>query len=75
MNIGDAVEHINKESTSGYSHDGIYRILDFCRMKNPTTREWIDAVIYHNIRTYEKYVREKQDFENHFKLFEYAGKN
>ena len=68
MNIGDAVEHINKESTSGYSHDGIYRILDFCRMKNPTTREWIDAVIYHNIRTYEKYVREKSDFEDKFKL-------
>lgn len=68
MNVGDAVEHINKESTSGYPHDGIYRILDFCMMKNPTTREWVDAVMYHNIRTYEKYVREKQDFESHFKL-------
>ena len=68
MNIGDAVEHINKESTSGYSHEGIYRIMEFCRMKNPTTREWVDGVIYANNETYELFVREKSDFEDKFKL-------
>lgn len=68
MEIGDIVEHINKESSSGYPHDGIYRIMNFCRMKNPTTREWVDAVIYRNIRTYEMYVRDKSDFEQKFKV-------
>lgn len=68
MEVGTVVEHKDKESTSGYSHDGIYRIMDFCRMKNPTTREWVDAVIYRNIRTYDIYVREKNDFENKFKV-------
>ena len=28
MEVGDIVEHKCKESTSGYSHDGIYRIMD-----------------------------------------------
>lgn len=69
MNIGDAVEHKDKGSTSGYSHDGIYRLMDFCRMKNPTTREWVDAVIYRNVRTYEMYVREKSDFVLKFKVY------
>lgn len=68
MEVGNAVEHKCKESTSGYPHDGIYRIMEFCRMKNPTTREWVDAVIYRNIRTYENFVREKSDFEDNFKL-------
>lgn len=70
MEVGTVVEHKVKESTSGYSHDGIYRIMDFCRMKNPTTREWVDAVIYRNIRTYDTYVREKSDFEDKFKVKE-----
>lgn len=68
MEIGDIVEHIKKESSSEYPHDGIYRIMDFCRMKNPTTREWIDAIIYRNIKTYEMYVRDKSDFEQKFKV-------
>lgn len=70
MEVGNIVEHKNKESNSGYSHDGLYRIMDFCRMKNPTTREWVDAVIYRNIKTYETFVRERIDFEDKFKVFE-----
>lgn len=69
MEVGDIVEHIDKISKSGYSHDGIYRIMDFCRMKNPSTREWVDAVIYRNIRTYEMYAREKSDFVLKFKVY------
>lgn len=68
MKIGDVVEHNVKESESGYSHYGLYRIIDFCRMKNPTTREWVDSVEYRDIRTYETFVREKTDFENKFKV-------
>lgn len=68
MEIGNVVEHIKKKNTSGYPHDGIYRVMDFCRMKDPTTRKWVDAVIYRDIITYEIFVREKSDFENHFKL-------
>lgn len=69
MEVGDVVEHRDKESSSGYSHDGIYRIMDFCRMKNTSTREWVDAVIYRNVRTYEMYVREKSDFVLKFKVY------
>lgn len=63
----DLVEHKNKESNSGYSHDGIYEIMGFCRMKDPTTREWVDGIIYRNIETFEVFVREKTDFEDKFK--------
>lgn len=31
--IGDIVEHINKESKSGYPHDKKYVVYGFCRMK------------------------------------------
>ena len=67
MDTGDIVEHKSKESTSGYPHDKHYLILSpYARMKNPTTQEWVDAVIYedsgHNL-----YIREKRDFNNKFK--------
>lgn len=68
MNINDIVEHKNKQSHSGYSHDGLYEIVGFCRMKNPTTGEWADAVMYCNIKTDETFVREKSDFEDKFKV-------
>lgn len=68
MEVGNAVEHKCKESESGYPHDGIYRIMEFCRMKNPTTREWVDGVIYANNETGKLFVREKTDFEDKFKL-------
>lgn len=70
MEIGYVVEHKCKESTSGYSHDGIYEITSFCRMKDPTTREWVNAVIYCDIKTHATYVREKSDFEDKFKIVE-----
>ena len=66
MKINDIVEHKNKESESGYSHERVYKIIDFCRMKNPTAYEWVDGVIYRNIGTFELFVREKIDFENKF---------
>lgn len=71
MEVGNVVEHKNKESDSGYSHDGIYIIVDFCRMKNPTTREWVDGVIYSNIKNCDFFVREKTDFEDKFKIYEW----
>lgn len=49
MKIGDTVEHINKESKSGYPHDKKNVVYGFCRMKNPTTREWVDAVQIWNL--------------------------
>lgn len=72
MEIGQVVEHrINKKPTD----NGLYRIVDFCKMKNPTTREWVDGVIYRNIRTYEIYVREKSDFEDKFKVLKNESKD
>lgn len=44
-------------------------------MKNPTTREWVDCVVYRDIRSYETYVREKIDFEYKFKLFKHESKD
>ena len=52
---------------SGYSHDGKYQVITVeARLKNPTTREWQDCVIYANIDTDDIYVREKQDFFDKF---------
>lgn len=54
---------------SGYSHDGKYQIVCCdAKMKNPTTREWLDCVIYANIDTDDIYVREKQDFFDKFEI-------
>lgn len=72
MEIGQVVEHrIKKKPTD----NGLYRIVDFCKMKNPTTREWVDCVVYRDIRSYETYVREKIDFEYKFKLFKHESKD
>ena len=66
MGVGDIVEHKNKESKSGYPHDGIYAISNFCRMKNSISHEWEDAVIYTDTTTHELYVRELDDFIHKF---------
>ena len=64
--IGDKVEHVCKESSSGYPHDKQYHITGFCRMKDPTTREWVDGVCYSAGE--ELFVREKSDFQIHFQI-------
>lgn len=63
-------QHKDKKiGESGYSHDGKYQIVSIeARMKNPTTREWLDCVIYADIDTDVVYVREKQDFFDKFEL-------
>lgn len=72
MGVGDVVEHKDKESKSGYSHDGIYVISNFCRMKNSISREWEDAVIYENPEG-KRYVRELNDFIDKFQKVEIYG--
>lgn len=66
FHVGDKVEHICKESASGYPHDKQYYITGFCRMKDPTTRKWVDGVCYSAGE--EVFVREKGDFQTHFQL-------
>lgn len=70
--IGDIVEHINKESKGKYPHDGNYVVYGFCRMKNPTTGEWVDGVQYSKVNNLnsEIFVREKEDFYKQFKFAE-----
>ena len=51
---------------NGYSHDGKYIIVAYTRMKDPTTRKWVDGVMYRDISTLNTYVREEQDFFNTF---------
>lgn len=70
MGVGDIVEHKDKDSKSGYPHDGIYVISNFCRMKNSISREWEDAVIYTNTTTHQHYVRELNDFIDKFQKIE-----
>lgn len=72
---GNIVEHINKESKSSYPHDKRYMIFDLCRMKNPTTGEWVDGVMYMEFTEINTigskiFVREKEDFYKQFKLVE-----
>lgn len=70
MRVGDIVEHIDKESKSGYPHDKKYLFSNICRMKNPTTREWVDAAQYKEVdkANGDIYVRELSDFKRHFKV-------
>lgn len=49
----------------------LYIIVGHCKMKNPTTGEWVEAVIYQQetgggelLQT--KYVREAKDFKQKF---------
>lgn len=75
MQTWTIVEHKNKESESGYPHDGKYVVVSFCRMKNSTTRKWEDAVIYRKFQPLEAdggcyFVREKNDFMDKFKKTE-----
>lgn len=75
MGVGDVVEHKDKESKSGYPHNGTYLIIDYCRMKNSVSREWEDAVIYENPEG-KRYVRELNDFIDKFQKVEiYGSKN
>lgn len=69
MRRGTVIEHRDKTvGDSGYSHEGYYFFVKECRMKLPSG-EWIDAVVYDNIRTKETYVREKNDFYKKFKAY------
>lgn len=44
----------------------LYMPLYRCRMKNPTSGEWFDAVIYKGVEDERFYVRERKDFLNKF---------
>lgn len=37
------------------------------KMKNPTTREWSEAVLYESWTDRRRYVRDKEDFKENFK--------
>lgn len=64
--IDDKVEFIDK-TPGQYSHDSIYLYKGLCRVKNPDTGKWFDAVLYSKISDKTIFVREKTDFENKFK--------
>lgn len=67
--VNNIYQHKDKSvGESGYPHDGKYAIVEYARMKNPSTREWKDCVIYSDIKTKSVYVREKQDFFDKFEL-------
>ena len=66
--VDKVYEHKDKSvGSSGYSHDGKYRIVNEARMKNPETREWVNCIIYSDIATGSLYVRESLDFYDKFK--------
>ena len=47
-------------------NDHYYEPLFRCRMKNPTSGEWFDAIIYQDYNTKHLYVRERKDFLDEF---------
>lgn len=47
---------------NGHYYEPLFR----CRMKNPTSGEWFDAIIYQNYDTKHLYVRERKDFLDKF---------
>lgn len=47
---------------NGHYYEPLFR----CRMKNPTSREWFDAIIYQDYNTKHLYVRERKDFLDKF---------
>lgn len=47
---------------NGHYYEPLFR----CRMKNPTSGEWFDAIIYQNYDTKHLYVRERKDFLDEF---------
>ena len=46
-----------------------YVVIGECRMKNPITRIWIDAVMYQRVGGEDTFVREKEEFYNRFIRF------
>lgn len=77
MKVGDIVEHKDKKSKSGYPHDKKYAFGGICRMKNPTTGEWVDAALYFHIKDGEiqEFVRELNDFNDKFQKVEDESKD
>ena len=47
---------------NGHYYEPLFR----CRMKNPTSGEWFDAIIYQDYNTKHLYVRERKDFLDKF---------
>lgn len=47
---------------NGHQYMPLYR----CRMKNPTSGEWFDAIIYKGVEDEKFYVRERKDFLDKF---------
>lgn len=47
-------------------NDHYYEPLFRCRMKNPTSGEWLDAIIYQDYDTKHLYVRDRKDFFDKF---------
>ena len=59
----------NQEQTGVFKEivDGKYKVLGLCSVKDPTTREWFEAVMYQETELGgEVYVREKTDFIDKF---------
>lgn len=53
-----------------------YMPLSRCRMKNPVSGEWFNALIYRGMNNGELYVREYKDFFDKFvKLLDWKNEN
>jgi len=51
---------------TGLSHENAYQVIGTCFMKDPTSREWLPAVIYKGGD--EVYVRELNEFIEKFQI-------
>lgn len=64
--IKDRIHQINHSKWFYAKNGHYYTILQYVKMKNPSTGEWQEAVLYTDGK--ETYVRESKDFHSKFKL-------
>lgn len=68
-----------KKNAYLYPKNGhFYTVFKKCKLKNPTSGEWMDAIIYVGVEDGNYYVREKNNFLSKFVKFKNikdAGKN
>lgn len=72
LRIKETISRTYVYPKTGHKYMPLYR----CRMKNPVSGEWFNALIYQGMENGELYVREYKDFFDKFvKLLDWENEN
>ena len=63
-------DRYDKSAVHRYPHGKTYEVINNCRMKDKTTGEWYDAVLYKEKGGTDIFCRELQSFDNEFREVE-----